>query len=97
MLEAESIRDVMVKSKIAYKKYIETCEIFYGAILRSSSESIMIQSSLYDHITSAFYINTMNKKIKTNEYDRQKYLTLYTFLVGNSATNDRFRRLFPQY
>lgn len=92
-----SIRDIMIKAKIAYEKYVSSGEIFYGVILRSSSESIMIQSSLHEHIASVFYINSMNKKIKTGEYDRQKYLVLYNFLYADSANYERFRRLFPQY
>jgi hypothetical protein len=92
-----SIRDIMIKAKVAYDTYVTSGEVFYGVILRSNSESIIIQSSLYEHIASVFYINTMNNTIKTCEYNRQKYMVLHNFLYADSANYERFRRLFPQY
>lgn len=95
--EDGTMRNIMMKKNSAYKNFIETGEVFYGVILISHYESIVIQSDLFEYIMTMFYTNSLNKSITAGGYDRQKYLALNTFLHANRANADRFQKLFPQF
>jgi hypothetical protein len=92
-----SMVDIMTKKSNAYRNFNETGEVFYGVILASRYESIMIQSDLFDHIKNIFYISNFNKCINSGGYHRQNYLILNTCFNANNVNRDKFRCLFPQF
>jgi hypothetical protein len=92
-----TMRSIMVDASNAYKNYKENETVFYGAILMSRHESVMITSDLYDSIISIFYTNNMNRNIYAGSYDRQKYMVLHTYLHVNRGLYEKFQRLFPQF
>tara|TARA_B100000900_G_scaffold90956_1_gene74298 strand:- start:678 stop:1958 length:1281 start_codon:yes stop_codon:yes gene_type:complete len=104
-----NLKNLLHKTRTAFKNYIHNSSIFYGYVLRKkkntfitgSDSNIIIISSLYKSIQQIIYNYKINILILNNQFNREKYLIinylkkkyLLDTMVENNYNNNNIKNI----